>query len=149
MNEDTAPPHEWTQVLPAVPSSLREIRTALAGWLGEQRWPPDDADDVILAVNEALTNVIEHAYPAGRPGPVRVHALSGAGSAPETRRVTVEISDRGSWDPEHRVVDDREFRGHGFAVMSGLTADMHIRRGAAGTTVILVSNDAPLWIGGL
>jgi serine/threonine-protein kinase RsbW len=144
MTDDTVPPHEWTQVLPAAPSALRVIRTALAAWLGGHRWPPDDADDVILAVNEALTNVIEHAYPAGRPGPVRVHALSGAGSAPRTRRVTVEISDRGSWNPEHRVADDRQFRGHGFTVMSGLTAGMHVQRGAAGTTVILVSNDTPL-----
>ena len=144
MTEDAAPPHEWTQVLPAVPSSLRNIRTALAGWLDAQRWPADDADDVVLAVNEALTNVIEHAYPGDRPGPVRVRALSGPGSTPRTRRVTVEISDGGSWNPGNRVADDRAFRGHGLTVMSGLMADMHIRRDATGTTVTLISNDAPI-----
>lgn len=144
MTEDDAPTQEWTQVLPAARSSLRAVRTALADWLAGQHWPPDDADDVVLAVNEALTNVIEHAYPADRPGPVQVQARSGTGSAPATRRVTVMISDRGSWDPGHRAVDDRGFRGHGLAVMSGLTADMHIQRGAAGTTVILVGNDTPI-----
>jgi serine/threonine-protein kinase RsbW len=144
MDEDEAPTQEWTQVLPAAPSSLRAVRRALTAWLAEQHWPPDDADDVVLAVNEALTNAIEHAYPAGRPGSVQLHARSGGGSMPATRRVTVAISDRGSWNPEHRVVGDGGFRGHGLSVMSGLTADMHIQRGAAGTTVILVSNDAPI-----
>lgn len=138
------PTQEWTQALPAAPSSLRVVRTALVAWLAEQHWPPDDADDLVLAVNEALTNVIEHAYPADRPGPVEVHARSGTGSAPATRRVTVIISDLGSWDPDHRAVDDRRFRGHGLAVMSGLTADMHIQRSATGTTVILVGNDMPI-----
>lgn len=144
MTEDNAPTQEWTQVLPAAPSSLRAVRTALVAWLAEQRWPPDDADDVVLAVNEALTNAIEHAYPADRPGPVRVHARSGTGSAPATRRIIVMISDRGSWDPGHRTVDARGFRGHGLTVMDGLTADMRIQRSAAGTTVTLVGNDMPI-----
>jgi len=144
MNTDAAPDHEWMQVLPAAPSSLRAARTSLADWLSQQHWPPDDMDDVILAVNEALTNVIDHAYPADQPGPVQLHAWRGAGSIPETRRVTVAITDRGSWNPAHRAVDSGGYRGHGLAVMSGLTASLHIQRSAGGTTVILVGNDTPI-----
>ncbi len=134
---------EWMHVWPAVSSSLRPARVSLAEWLTVLRWPADDADDVIMAVSEAVTNVIDHAYPATRRGPVQVHGWCRAGSTPDSRRVTVTVTDRGDWGREHRTVDPAGHRGHGFAVMSGCTAEMHVQRSAGGTTFILVSNDAP------
>jgi serine/threonine-protein kinase RsbW len=56
------------RVLPAQPSSLRPVRATIAEWLFLLHWPADDAEDLTLAVSEAVTNVIEHAYPADRPG---------------------------------------------------------------------------------
>jgi hypothetical protein len=77
--------------------ALRPARVAIAEWLSLSHWPQDEADDLVLAVNEAVTNVIEHAYPAARPGAVGLHASCGPGSAPATRRVTVSIR---SWQLE-------------------------------------------------
>jgi serine/threonine-protein kinase RsbW len=140
---DTGAAPEWMQVWPAVSSSLRPARVALAKWLTILRWPADDADDVIMAVSEAVSNVIDHAYPATRRGPVQLHGWCRSGSTPDSRRVTVTVTDRGDWGREHRTVDPAGHRGHGFAVMSGCTAEMYVQRSAGGTTFILVSNDAP------
>ena len=48
----------------------------------------DDATDLRLAVEEACRNVIDHGYPPGRPGPLRVSI------ALHADRVVVEIVDR-------------------------------------------------------
>jgi anti-sigma regulatory factor (Ser/Thr protein kinase) len=103
---------------------------------------------VCACANEAVTNVIEHAYPADRPGSVGLRARCGVGSAPATRRVTVTITDHGDWGRDHRVVDPRWPPGHGLSVMSGCTAEIHVKRSADGTTVTLISNDGPdLYLG--
>jgi serine/threonine-protein kinase RsbW len=144
-SRDTSPSRELLRrVLPAQPGSLRPARAAIAEWLTQLHWPGDDAEDLILAVNEAVTNVIEHAYPADRPGSLGLRARCGRGSAPATRRVTVTITDHGDWrDRMHRAVDPADRRGHGLTVMSACTAETQVKRSAGGTTVTLISNDVP------
>jgi serine/threonine-protein kinase RsbW len=132
------------RVLPAQPSSLGLARAAVAEWLAQLHWPRDDTDDLVLAVNEAVTNVVEHAYPATRPGPLGLHAWCGPGSAPATRRATVTITDLGEWDHMHHAVDPANRRGHGLTVMSACTAQTQVKRSAHGTTVTLISNDVPI-----
>jgi anti-sigma regulatory factor (Ser/Thr protein kinase) len=134
---------ELLHVLPAQPRSLRPARAAIADWLAQLRWPIEDVDDLVLAVSEAVTNVIEHAYPAGRPGLFGLHARCGVGSAPATRRVTVAITDHGTWGREDRVVSPAGRRGHGLTVMSACTAKTEVIRSANGTTVTLTSRDVP------
>jgi serine/threonine-protein kinase RsbW len=140
---DDSPSGELLHVVPAEPGSLRPVRAAMAEWLKLLHWPDDDAEDLVLAVSEAVTNVIEHAYPTARPGPVGLRARCSAGSAPGTRRVTVSITDRGGWDGERRVIDPAGRRGHGLTVMSACTARTQIRHSADGTTVTLTSKDVP------
>jgi serine/threonine-protein kinase RsbW len=139
---DTNPSRErLLRVLPAQPNSLRPTRAAIAEWLALLHWPRDDSDDLILAVNEAVTNVIEHAYPTTRPGSLGLHAWCGPGSAPATRRATVTITDLGEWGHMYRAVDPANRKGHGFTVMSACTAEARVERSAHGTTVTLISND--------
>jgi serine/threonine-protein kinase RsbW len=141
---DTDQPRELLQVLPAQPRSLQPARAALTEWLALLQWPGDDVDDLVLAVSEAVTHVIEHAYPATRPGPVGLHAWCGAGSTPATRRVTIVVTDRGDWSHEYRAADPTGHRGHGFTLTSACIAEMQIHRSAGGTSVILISNDATI-----
>jgi hypothetical protein len=54
-------------VLPAVPPSLHSARAALRSWLESAGSPHDGADDMVLAVNEAMANVVDHAYPTAQP----------------------------------------------------------------------------------
>lgn len=128
-------------VLPAVPPSLRSARARLRSWLESAGSPHDGADDMVLAVDEAMANVVDHAYPTTRPGQVHLHAWVSTNAATRTRRITVAVTDRGSWAHEHRSTAPAGYRGHGIAVMSGCTAEVHIQRSAGGTTVVLVGHD--------
>jgi anti-sigma regulatory factor (Ser/Thr protein kinase) len=57
--------------------------------------------------------------------------------------VTITITDHGDWRPERRAVVAGGHRGNGLAMMRACTAEMRLVRSARGTTVTLVSNNAP------
>jgi anti-sigma regulatory factor (Ser/Thr protein kinase) len=125
--------------LPALPVSARTIRQRLRGWLSARNWPDDDLDDIIAAVEEAVANVIDHAYRLHPvPGDVRVYAwvtpLDGQ------QRVTVSVTDRGRW---RAVPEDRGYRGRGLLMMTACMAELHIEHNAGGTAVTLSSNPVP------
>jgi len=69
-------PHEPPRlhlVVYAEPAAVSIVRRSLREWLEEAlAWPEPDLDDVVIAVNEACTNAIEHAYPPENPGYVRI-----------------------------------------------------------------------------
>jgi anti-sigma regulatory factor (Ser/Thr protein kinase) len=84
--ERRTPDFELT--LPARPENVAVVRHAFGG-LGDALEVPDSAlADVKLAVTEACTNVVVHAYPEG-PGPMAVSAHI------DQRRLTVVVSDNG------------------------------------------------------
>ncbi|MGQ0481873.1 MAG: SpoIIE family protein phosphatase [Pseudonocardia sp.] len=61
--------------LPAVPRSLAALRGTLDGWRAGIGADPREGQEVQVAVGEAVTNAIDHAYPEG-PGPVVVLGAS-------------------------------------------------------------------------
>jgi anti-sigma regulatory factor (Ser/Thr protein kinase) len=135
--------HDLMTVLPAVPASLPQVRALLRGWLAEHSWPVCGAEDIELAVNEAITNVIEHAYPPDAPGTAILHAWVSVDPLGSTRRVVATVVDRGRWAAHHPGDHPLFARGHGLVVMSGCLAELHIQRSTAGTSVIMVSAAAP------
>jgi serine/threonine-protein kinase RsbW len=58
--------------LPARPENVAVIRHVLGAFAEALRLPPDLVEDMRLAVTEACTNVVRHAYQDGRPGPIDV-----------------------------------------------------------------------------
>jgi anti-anti-sigma factor len=109
--------------------TLREVRTRLAGWFSLLR--PATLDQMALqhAIGEAVTNVVEHAYPAEqaeRPVCVSV-SLDGDG------RVVARIEDRGHWRPKA----NRGTGARGLPMVNGLMDEMHIDRSHDHTTVTL------------
>jgi anti-sigma regulatory factor (Ser/Thr protein kinase) len=99
------------------------------------RWARDEcganrvlADDMRLAVYEALANVVEHAYQADDDGTMTVTAYL------ETGYLVVTVADSGTW----RVGSGHPHGGRGLRVMHALSPRVDIDRGAAGTTVRLV-----------
>lgn len=125
--------------LPADPVTPSVVRGRLRGWLAGLGWPVEEAEDVVLAVSEAVSNAAEHAYPAGRSGPVDVVARA-VGLGNGHRRVVVGVADHGCWRPEP---DYQAFRGHGFAVMHASMHRVEIEPAATGTTVVLISVAVP------
>jgi anti-sigma regulatory factor (Ser/Thr protein kinase) len=144
-------------VRPALPASQRLVRHAVARWLKGTHWPEDGVEDITLAVTEAVTKVIEHAYLDHDPGSIHLYAwitqvarpttpdgLSASppatGGAPTAgRKVIVVVSDEGRWHPDRRTVDLNGHRGRGIAMMTALMAAVHVQRASNGTTVVMVS----------
>jgi serine/threonine-protein kinase RsbW len=75
--------------LPARPENVAVIRHVLGAFAEALRLPDALVHDLRLAVTEACTNVVRHAYPDGLPGPVEV-SLQPAADA-----VNVVVADRG------------------------------------------------------
>jgi serine/threonine-protein kinase RsbW len=57
---------------PAVPESVSVARHAVTGFLHDVHMGDPPLSDVRLAVSEAVTNAVHHAYVEGDPGEVRV-----------------------------------------------------------------------------
>src|SRR3954467_14375788 len=88
----TAMPRVDTDVkltLPARPENVSVIRHVLGAFAEALRLPDDLVEDLRLAVTEACTNVVRHAYPSERPGPVEITI------EPADEHVNVIVADRG------------------------------------------------------
>ena len=75
--------------LPAQPDSLGVIRHVLGAFAEALRLPPDLVEDIRLAVTEACTNVVRHAYDGEAGGSIDVVMR------PSHERLEVIVSDRG------------------------------------------------------
>lgn len=124
--------------LPGTPANLRTVRHALADWLSRLDPLVQDRDKLQLAVGEVVGNAIEHAYPAGQPGPVRVQAALGDDGLLECR-----ISDRGRWKVPDPAVPGR---GAGLMLVGRMIDQLEVHHppqspgaplGARGTVVTL------------
>jgi serine/threonine-protein kinase RsbW len=49
------------------PAMLPEVRNSIREWCARRKWNAEQVADVVLAVDEALSNVIKHGY-CGKPG---------------------------------------------------------------------------------
>ena len=75
--------------LPARPENVSVIRHVLGAFAEALRLPDDLVEDLRLAVTEACTNVVRHAYPPVCPAPWR------SSIRPTEDRVSVVVADRG------------------------------------------------------
>ncbi|NMO91158.1 ATP-binding protein [Actinomycetospora sp. TBRC 11914] len=123
---------------PATRADASAIRRDFRVWLTALA-DPDTADDLTLAVYEALANVVDHAYAsARRRGEMRLWAavsppLSGG------RDLVVTVSDDGSW----RRAQAPGWRGRGLPLMHTL-AHASVISGATGTVVQMRRRVAPV-----
>ncbi len=116
-------------------ATAAELRRALQRWLlRETRAGEEIRDDVVLGVNEALANCVEHAYHAHHTvGTMRLQA----GYDPAAQSIQVCVSDRGTWQPQsaRKPSDPRASRG--IMLMHALADDCTINAHPGGTTVYL------------
>ena len=111
--------------VPSIPTSLAEIRAAVRRWLSTAGAPRDVAEDMLVAIGEACSNAIEHAYGPGG-GTVQVRLVY---NPPE---VVATIRDSGEWRPPRG-----SNRGRGTALMHALSDGAEIDHSPDGTTVTL------------
>jgi anti-sigma regulatory factor (Ser/Thr protein kinase)/putative methionine-R-sulfoxide reductase with GAF domain len=120
---------------PALPRSLKDIRRAARRWLSAVGAAPRTVADLLIAVGEACTNVVKHAYgPEG--GTVTVHMEL------QLPDVLAIVRDTGCWRSS-RSADP----GRGTRLMRNLSDDLRIDHGPIGTTVVIrrhLTDQAPL-----
>ncbi|MBV8993340.1 MAG: SpoIIE family protein phosphatase [Pseudonocardiales bacterium] len=112
-------------VLPALPWSLRDIRLAVRRWLSAVGASPRAVADLLVAIGEACSNAIEHAYGPGG-GSVTLHLEL------QLPDVLATIRDTGHWRPPHR-----EDGGRGTQFMRHCCDDLRIDHGPTGTNVVI------------
>ena len=112
----------------AKPEKARQLRVCFRHWLRALGAPRGLVEDLCLAVYEALTNVVDHAYHPGHRNPI----MSLRARA-DHDQLMVTVSDQGRWRPPQHP----GYRGRGLVMMRALTTELHLHPTAAGTTVQL------------
>jgi anti-anti-sigma factor len=121
-------PEPFEAELPASPGILSPLRTQLDDWLIARGGSDEDTRAIRFAVLEAVSNVIEHAYPddVGRVRVEGVHDDSG--------RICMTVSDTGRWVPPPARPNRRD---RGFALIRGCMDTVEIDRTTTGTSVLM------------
>jgi anti-sigma regulatory factor (Ser/Thr protein kinase) len=113
---------------PARAGELAGIRHDLAAWLDRCAVGREDGSAILVAINEAATNAVEHAF-AGAPDPpvgvVDVEATAGAGT------IGVVVRDDGTWHGAGR----RAGGGRGIGLMARFMDVVEVHRHPHGTEV--------------
>jgi len=115
-------------------------------WLKANRWSPAHTDDLVLAVNEAVSNSIEHGYQVGPEDPpstemVEVHGVIRRAET-GARHVEFTVRDAGTWQPPSE--DRHSTRGQGLRLMRACVEHVTVDSGDDGTTVTLHSHPVPV-----
>jgi serine phosphatase RsbU (regulator of sigma subunit)/anti-sigma regulatory factor (Ser/Thr protein kinase) len=115
-------------VVPAEASELSRIRAGVRRWLAAVGAAGPDVNDLLVAIGEACSNVIEHAY-GPRAGTIDLHmALDPA----DPTLVVATVRDRGAWRSARG-----ENRGRGLRLIGGFCDEHHIDVGPEGTEVVM------------
>lgn len=123
----------------ATTENAATLRRRFRRWVGELT-DADTADDLALAVYEALANVVDHAYvERSAPGTMTVWAAVSCPLA-TGRDLVVTILDEGSWRPN----DGPGWRGRGLPLMREIMHATAVLPGERGTTVQLRRRIAPV-----
>ena len=130
---------------PAAPPATRRLVECVASGLARAGWPTDDRDDVVLAVDEAVQNAVEHGSEPHAPVEVELEA--------DGDRAHVRVRDRGrpgAPTPAHPPTppEPHEIRGRGRVIMAAIADDARWHERAPGTEVELRFSRAPADGGG-
>jgi anti-anti-sigma factor len=120
-------PPLWVSV-PARPGQLAVLRQRLHDWMDASGVSDNDAVSVQIAVGEAASNVVEHAYPDGEPGEIHLGV-----TVTPNGELRAEVTDVGRWQ---NPVPGNDRRGRGLPLMRACMDSMEVTRGG-GTTVRL------------
>ncbi|MFL5822660.1 MAG: SpoIIE family protein phosphatase [Solirubrobacteraceae bacterium] len=124
-------PAELTLRLPAEPPVLADVRRTLRRWLHNQNVTEAEMREIVLAVNEACANAIEHAYsPAQAEFEVRASRDDG--------QLAFVVADQGAWRSPRG-----QHRGRGLTVVRAAMDDVEINSTDSGTQVVMRKRLAP------
>ncbi|WP_018334783.1 ATP-binding protein [Actinomycetospora chiangmaiensis] len=114
------------QRLDAEPETVRVLRREVRAWLDGGHVDEETAESILLVVDEAVTNAVEHACPGWDCSVELVAGPRACGGG-----VSVLVADDGEWQPR----GDPGFRGRGIDLIGRLAQRSTIETGGDGTTV--------------
>jgi serine/threonine-protein kinase RsbW len=117
------------RIWPADGRQLAPIRAEVHRWLSPLALAGDAEDDMVLAVSEAASNSVEHAY-----HPVTAEDTVDVTFWTEPHALYVEVVDHGVWQTPSEPPTGR---GRGIEIMQQLVAFVLIRHDSRGTRVLL------------
>lgn len=112
--------------MPALPANVALVRQALAGLTDELGVEPARAADMKIALTEACTNVVVHAY-GDDPGPLEVSM------AVEHERLVLSVRDHGGGLHPLPGRDEGAPLGFGLALIASLSDELGLVGGRRGT----------------
>ncbi|MDT5411438.1 MAG: hypothetical protein QOG14_3658 [Mycobacterium sp.] len=110
---------------------LSDVRHQLASWLQSAAVPDEQVADIVLSVNEACANSIEHGYRARKPGNVRIYGEN------DGAQVHLKVTDGGSWKP---ASVEPGVRGRGLLLIRAVSDWLEMDCTPSGTTVDMSFN---------
>lgn len=123
MDTTTDDPSGLQISLPARAENVAVVRHALAGLADRIGMDEPGIADLKTVVTEACMNVVVHAYPDGKPGPLEVEAV------PEKEGVTVVVRDLGDGIQPRPDVERPSLR-IGLTLIAALSSSFEIKGGA-------------------
>jgi anti-sigma regulatory factor (Ser/Thr protein kinase) len=117
--------------IPAAIDLLRPLRRRVEHWARVHGLSADELADLQLALGEAVSNAMEHAYAGAGTGTVDVRLeVRATGSG---REVLAKVADRGRWKP---ATSRPTHRGRGITMIDELSDDMRVTSNSSGTEVV-------------
>ena len=116
----------------ARPEGVGVVRQALAGMADALDFDAAILADMKMAVTEACTNVVVHAYPT-EDGPLDVDMLAGAGG------LTIVVRDSGGGIQPHAVAAEPRALGLGLPLIAALSDSFELKGGAGGGTEVVMT----------
>jgi anti-sigma regulatory factor (Ser/Thr protein kinase) len=127
MHVESSEPVEYVhESWPADPKLISHIRHAVREWLDTLPMTEGEVADVVLAVDEAVENIVKHAYSTKRLGSAELVLWT----EPET--LCIEVIDYGEWQ---KPTGDTQ--GLGIPMMEKLVESVMIHFDERGTRVLL------------
>lgn len=120
--------------VPADAHRITDVRKSFGSWVSARTaFDATRAYDIVLAVYEAMANVVEHAYTDTAPTDHEVFDVH-ARVEPSAGSLQVTVADHGSWSD----AEPGPMRGRGLPLIETLADDLTLSCGADGTEVTMI-----------
>ncbi|MHB9053146.1 MAG: ATP-binding protein [Thermoleophilia bacterium] len=120
-------------VVPAKAEYLSLVRLVVASVASDAGFTEDNIADIKVALSEASTNVVRHAYRIDQDENDRVIEVN---CFEEPGQLTIEVTDHGKGLP----LPPPATEGLGLGIMGSLMDRVDVETGSAGTSVLLVKS---------
>jgi len=120
-------------VVPAKPEYLSLVRLVVASIAGDSGFSEENIGDIKVALSEASTNVVRHAYP---PDADDSSMLIEINCYEDPGQLLIEVKDRGSGMP----LPPPATEGLGLGIMGSLMDRVDVETGKTGTSVLMAKS---------